>query len=111
MSQVYLSAKQWISPSVKSHSNQQVSLANIKPFASCDAVLLFNVLPLLFCVLLIVVGVKLNVSFWMNSFMNATLKVNVSYLEKVYFYCVLGPDRNGIFGADAGTDIRVQEIR
>lgn len=26
----------------------------------------------------VVVGVKLNVSFWMNSFMNATLKLNVS---------------------------------
>lgn len=26
----------------------------------------------------LVVGVKLNVSFWMNSFMNATLKLNVS---------------------------------
>lgn len=24
-----------------------------------------------------VVGVKLNISFWMNSFMNATLKLNV----------------------------------
>uniref|UniRef100_A0AAX7UA14 VWFA domain-containing protein n=1 Tax=Astatotilapia calliptera TaxID=8154 RepID=A0AAX7UA14_ASTCA len=39
-----------------------------------------------------VVGVKLNVSFWMNSFMNATLKLNVScsfyclkYLRNVYF--------------------------
>lgn len=30
-----------------------------------------------FSVFSLVVGVKLNVSFWMNSFMNATLKLNV----------------------------------
>lgn len=29
-----------------------------------------------------VVGVKLNVSVWMNSFMNATLKVNVSCVQR-----------------------------
>lgn len=29
-----------------------------------------------------VVGVKLNVSIWMNSFMNATLKVNVSCVQR-----------------------------
>lgn len=31
----------------------------------------------MFSVFSLVVGVKLNVSFWMNSFMNATLKLNV----------------------------------
>lgn len=41
-----------------------------------------------FVVCYAVVGVKLNISFWMNSFMNATLKVNVSCVNKVYLYCI-----------------------
>lgn len=36
----------------------------------------------LFYVFPAVVGVKLNVSFWMNSFMNATLKLNVSQFKR-----------------------------
>uniref|UniRef100_A0AAQ4QB79 Calcium voltage-gated channel auxiliary subunit alpha2delta 1 n=1 Tax=Gasterosteus aculeatus aculeatus TaxID=481459 RepID=A0AAQ4QB79_GASAC len=41
----------------------------------------------LFCDLLsLVVGVKLNVSFWMSIFMNATLKLNVSCVNKARFH-------------------------
>ena len=36
----------------------------------------------LFYVFSAVVGVKLNVSFWMNSFINATLKLNVSQFKR-----------------------------
>lgn len=43
----------------------------------------------LFCDLLsLVVGVKLNVSFWMSIFMNATLKLNVSCVNKARLCCL-----------------------
>lgn len=68
-------AERWNSPSMKSRSNQQVTRAygrsSVCRVGRGSGWTLFSVFSL-------VVGVKLNVSFWMNSFMNATLKQNVS---------------------------------
>lgn len=90
-SQAFWWARQWSSQSMMSHLNQQVSLTNTRLTESWDANkgwgwgLFLSVCNLAcFCDFFFpaVVGVKLNVSVWMNSFMNATLKVNVSCVQR-----------------------------
>lgn len=79
LSRVFWWAKELTSSLMKSLSNQQVSVTNVTLINSWYTIQTKEIHS--FCGWFAVVGVKLNVSFWMNIFMNATLKLNVSRVK------------------------------